>query len=191
MCEIYFCIVLLACILSGTRKLNFTQKQDLLNNLLTYICLVNLFIVTIYDTRYGSDVMQYRYYIIMIIPLLILCGYRCEFYFKKMHKYQHGAFCCGFLAFLLVIIVGNNRTVLGSLHNNDYAVTICDYLDTLDVESVIFIDDQDTTALCRGIDHSKNMDASHRQNNSCRHRYVLIRHLIMEHFMEIKMSWQL
>ena len=24
-----FCIVLLACILSGTRKLNFTQKQDL------------------------------------------------------------------------------------------------------------------------------------------------------------------
>ena len=150
-----FCIVFLACILSGTRKLNFTQKQDLLNNLLTYICLVNLFIVTIYDTRYGSDVMQYRYYIITIIPLLILCGYRCEFYFKKMHKYQHGAFCCGFLAFLLVIIVGNNRTVLGSLHNNDYAVTICDYLDTLDVESVIFIDDQDTTALCRGIDHSK------------------------------------
>ena len=66
--KFYFCIVLLACILSGTRKLNFTQKQDLLNNLLTYICLVNLFIVTIYDTRYGSDVMQYRYYIIMIIP---------------------------------------------------------------------------------------------------------------------------
>ena len=150
-----FCIILFMCIISGTGKLNFTQKQDLLNNLLTYICLVNLFIVTIYDTRYDSDVMQYRYYLIMMIPLLILCGYRCEFYFNKMHKYQQSAFYCVLLVCLIVIVVGNNKTIFASLHNNDYAVAICDYLDELDVESVIFVDDSDTAVLCRGIDHSK------------------------------------
>lgn len=55
---------------------------------------------------------------------------------------------------LLVLMAGNNKNVLNLWDRTSYAVELCDYFNTLDVESVFFVNDPDTSHICKGIDEN-------------------------------------
>ena len=57
----------------------------------------------------------------------------------------------GCLAFLLY---GNNANVIENWDRSSYAVELCEYFNTLDIESVFFVNDDKTSNVCRALDEN-------------------------------------
>lgn len=150
-----FCILLLFCMGKGIKRLDFTKEQNEWLTEIICIVLMNIFILMIYDTRYGSETMQYRYYIIMVVPLLLVLGYQLQKWEERMNRPQKITLNGVLFLCLLLMLYGNNKLIFDNLHSNDYALEFCEYFDSMDVESVIFVNDPVTAALCRGIDNTK------------------------------------
>lgn len=124
-----------------------------LKGFLVVLPLFNFLVLLISDSRYSSNPnIEYRYYLIGAIPLILLLGIQLDEWSKEFNVFQQNTADIVLAAALLGLMIGNNKNIIDNWDRTSYAVRLCDYFETLDIESVFFVDDPDTTHICRGID---------------------------------------
>lgn len=129
------------------------REKPEIRDFLTVLPLFNFLVLLVADSRYTTNPnIEYRYYLIGAIPLLLLLGIQLDEWEKKWSKFQQVTFTAMLAGALLILIVGNNKDVINKWDRTSYAVELCDYFNTLDVESVFFVNDPDTAHICKGID---------------------------------------
>lgn len=133
------------------------QKHENVNikEFLAILPLFNFLILLVADSRYTTNPhIEYRYYLIGAIPMILLLGIQVDAWSKAFNAFQKNIISIIWIAALLILMIGNNKSVLAHWDRTSYAVELCDYFNTLDVESVFFVDDPDTSNICKGIDEA-------------------------------------
>lgn len=129
-----------------------TEKLDV-RKYLAFIFLFNFLVLVVSDCRYGTNThIEYRYYLIGIVPLIPLLGIQIAEWKNKWNDFQYKiVYICIFFA-LSGVLLGNNRNIMKSWDRTTYAVELCEYFNELDIDSVFFVNDPDTSVICKGID---------------------------------------
>lgn len=138
------------------------QKESGFNlkNYLAFMFVWTFFVMFIADMRFtGNDYTEYRYFIIGMVPLIMLFGLQLNSLDKVFNDFQKKMAYVVLLAACVVLVYGNHRNVVEKWDRSTYAMEFTEYVDALDVESVIFLDDRDTSTLCKGIDNTHKYGA--------------------------------
>lgn len=131
-----------------------TNKFDI-SKYLTLLFLFNFVVLLVADSRYPGNLhTEYRYFLIGAVPLILLTGIRISDWIKRYNFFQQQTAAAFMFIALMLIMVGNNKQVVDKWDRTTYAVELCDYFNTLDVESVFFVNDRDTAIICKGIDRN-------------------------------------
>ncbi len=156
---IWYCLkmgfVVLLLIVLGVRMVSLFQKRQRpdVRDFLTVLPLFNFLVLLIADSRYSTNThIEYRYYLIGAVPLLLLLGIQLDEWEEKWNGFQKNILLLLSGAALALLMAGNNVEVIRRWDRTSYAVELCDYFNTLDVESVFFVNDPDTAHICKGID---------------------------------------
>ena len=157
--RILLLFLLAAACISQMRALFRPENTVSAERLLALLLPWNLLIVLFIDTRYsaGNLTMEYRYYLIAFVPLMLLLPMQIE----KWSRHADCLFrsCVSILVAvcLLLLTVGSDRRILENRESSLYANDICDYIDGLaqDVESVFFVPDEKTPEICRLLDPAR------------------------------------
>lgn len=124
-----------------------------MRDFLTVLPLFNFLVLLIADSRYSANThIEYRYYLIGAVPLLLLLGIQLDEWEEKWNGFQKNILLLLSGAALALLMAGNNVEVIRRWDRTSYAVELCNYFNTLDVESVFFVNDPDTAHICKGID---------------------------------------
>lgn len=128
--------------------------------LLAMLPLFNFLILLVADSRYSTNThIEYRYYLIGAIPLVLLLGIQMDEWAGKFNRFQKNIFLLLVNIFIIILMIGNNKNVMERWDRTAYAVELCDYFNTLDIESVFFVNDPDTAHICKGIDENHKYGA--------------------------------
>ena len=112
------------------------------------------------DMRYpGNAHTEYRYFVIGVVPLIILFGLQLNELNKVFNEFQKILAVAVLFVATVIMVFGNNKNVLEEWDRSAYCVDLTNYMDTLDVESMIFLIDHDTAAMCRSIDNEHKYGA--------------------------------
>lgn len=155
-------VVLLLGIFTYNMKSIFSKTVRLdLKKYLTILFLFNFLLLLVADGRYApsNTWMEYRYYIIGVVPLILLLGIQLSEWETKWNLFQQITLKICVLLVVSIVLIGNNKSIIDRWDRTTYAVELCDYFNTLDIESVFFIDDPDTSYICKGIDHNHKFGA--------------------------------
>lgn len=130
------------------------KREDVnAKDFLAVLPLFNFIILLIADSRYGPNpYIEYRYYLIGAVPMVLLFGIQMGEWAKLLNAFQKHAISAVLILALAVLLIGNNKHVMDKWPRTAYAMELCDFFNTLDVESVFFVDDYDTSHVCKGID---------------------------------------
>ena len=101
----------------------------------------------------GNLHTEYRYFLIGMIPLIMLFGIQLNELNKVFNDFQKKLAYIILLGICIIVVGGNHKNVLEKWDRSTYAVEFTEYVDTLEVESVIFLVDGDSQSMCRGIDN--------------------------------------
>lgn len=149
--------VLLLLVFWGINLPKLIKKNEQIDcsKFITFLFLFNFAVVVLSDTRYSNNTtMEYRYYLIGSVPLIVLLGIQLSKCYENWNVLQRNIiYLVGFgcLAFLLY---GNNANVIENWDRSSYAVELCEYFNTLDIESVFFVNDDKTSNVCRALDEN-------------------------------------
>ena len=136
-----------------------TEQLDV-RKYLFFIFLFNFLVLLIADCRYGTNThIEYRYLLIGVVPLILLLGIQLSEWRKVWNEFQYRTIGVCLILALVVLLAGNNGNVIRSWDRTTYAVELCDYFNTLDIDSVFFVDDPDTSIICKGIDSNHKYGA--------------------------------
>lgn len=131
-----------------------------LKNYLSFMFLWIFMVMFLVDMRFpGNNYTEYRYFIIGVVPLIILLGFQLNTLINIFNNFQKVIAYIGLFIVLLIIVTGNNKNVLENWDRSTYAVELTEYVDTLGVDSVIFVLDVDSAVMCKGIDNSRKYGA--------------------------------
>lgn len=139
-------------------KFSNTDKEQktagmCLKNYLAFIFVWNFAVMLLADMRYpGNPHTEYRYFIIGVVPLIILFGMQLNELKKTFNDFQKGLAYIVLFAACVILTYGNHKNVVEKWDRSTYLVEFAEYADTLDVESVIFVGDLDSTVMIRPID---------------------------------------
>ena len=97
--------------------------------------------------------------LIGVVPLILLLGIQLSEWRKVWNEFQYRTIGVCLILALVVLLAGNNGNVIRSWDRTTYAVELCDYFNTLDIDSVFFVDDPDTSIICKGIDSNHKYGA--------------------------------
>lgn len=158
--KIGFVMLVLAVLLYHTVRI--FRKNDALDvsKYMAIVFLFNFLLLVVTDCRYtGNTHIEYRYYLIGAVPLLVLTGIQSEEWVDRCDPVRRKILTACIWLFLAVILAGNHKNVADKWDRTTYAVEFCDYVKNLDVESVIFINDSESAKICKGIDHDHKYGA--------------------------------
>lgn len=132
------------------------KTQDMcLKNYLAFLFVWIFMVMFIADMRFpGNPHTEYRYLLIGMIPLIMLFGMQLNTLNKIFNEFQKKVAYIVMLVVCIIVIGGNHQNVLDKWDRSTYAVEFTEYIDTLGVESVIFLGDADSQSMCRGIDNN-------------------------------------
>lgn len=148
-----FVVLLVFVWLYNLRFLFQKHEKGMIREILAILPLFNFLVLLMADSRYGTNTnIEYRYYLIGAVPMLLLLGIQIDEWCTSMNVFQKNTVAVVLLAALAVLMGGNNKYVIDHWDRTSYAVELCDYFNTLDIESVFFVDDPDTSHICKGID---------------------------------------
>lgn len=129
-----------------------TERLDI-RKYLAFIFLFNFLVLLVADCRYGTNTRtEYRYFLIGVIPLVLLLSIQISEWREVWNMFQYRTICACMFAALAILIAGNNGNVIKNWDRTTYAVELCEYFKTLDIDSVFFVDDPDTSIICKGLD---------------------------------------
>lgn len=127
---------------------------------LTVLFLFDFLILTLSNTRYSTNTtIEYRYFIIGCVPLILLLGIQLYEWFSQGNPFQKNLLRVALLGALIMLIATNNKHVFDHWDRSSHAVELTDYFNTLDIESVFFIDDDKTSNICRALDDNHKYGA--------------------------------
>ena len=125
-----------------------------LKNYLSFMFAWVFMVMFIADMRFpGNPHTEYRYFVIGMIPLIMLFGIQLNSLNKVFSEFQKKVAYIVLLMVCLIVVGGNHKNVLDEWDRSTYAVEFTEYVETLDVESVIFLADPDSAVMCKGIDN--------------------------------------
>lgn len=125
-----------------------------LKNYLSFMFVWVFMVMFIADMRFpGNPHTEYRYFVIGMIPLIMLFGIQLNSLNKVFSEFQKKVAYIVLLMVCLIVVGGNHKNVLDRWDRSTYAVEFTEYVETLDVESVIFLADPDSAVMCKGIDN--------------------------------------
>lgn len=131
-----------------------------LKNYLAFMFVWTYMVMFIADMRFpGNDYTEYRYFLIGIVPLIVLFGIQLNSLSKIFNEFQKKLAYIVLLVACIILVYGNNKNVMEKWDRSTYAVEFTEYVDTLDVESVIFVLDVDSAVMCKGIDNEQKYGA--------------------------------
>lgn len=110
-------------------------------------------ILLLADTRYsGNLLMEYRYHLIGIVPLIVLSGIVLDTTLNRLRHPKKAVALSITVLFCMLIVLGNMVYTFRHRDRSGYLTEMREYFHTLNVESVIFINDQNDADICRGLD---------------------------------------
>lgn len=125
-----------------------------LKNYLAFIFVWTFMVIFIADMRFtGNNYTEYRYFTIGVVPLIILFGIQLNCLKNNFNDFQKKAAYVILFLSCVIVAYGNHNNVVQKWDRSTYAVEFTEYVDTLGVESVIFLVDGDSQSICRGIDN--------------------------------------
>lgn len=125
-----------------------------LKNYLAFIFVWFFAVMFLADMRFpGNTYTEYRYFLVGMIPLIVLFGIQMNVLSKLFNDFQKKAAYLVLLGVCIIVVGGNHKNVLEKWDRSTYAVEFTEYVDSLDVESVIFVTDVDSAVMCKGIDN--------------------------------------
>lgn len=146
----------------GCYNLKFLFQPTTGINVKKYLSMMlpwNLFILLFVDTRYsaGNLTMEYRYYLIAFIPLMILFAIRIGEWLEKGAPVLRTWIGLGLAGGVFILWAGSCKTVWEYRGISQYVNDIHAYINTLDqeVESVFFLPDEQTPEMLRLIDDTR------------------------------------
>lgn len=152
--KMLFVVALLVSLFFVYKKFKTSGKEFAIKNFLAFMFVWNFFILLVADARFtGNTNTEYRYFLIGIVPLIIMFGIQLSNLNSVFNQFQKGMAYLVLFFFCCVLVYGNNKNVIDRWDRTTYATEICDYVDTLGVESVIFLDDKETGQFCKGLDN--------------------------------------
>lgn len=144
-----------------------SKKSINLRNYLAFMFVWTFFVMFIADMRYpGNDYTEYRYFIIGIVPLILLFGMQLNHLNKVFNEFQKRMAYVVLLGACMILVYGNHKNVVDEWDRSTYAVELTEYVDSLGVESLIFVNDKDSAMMCKGIDNSHKYGAYLSDSNS-------------------------
>lgn len=150
-----FVVLLLVVWLYNLRFLFQKCEKGNVKEFLAILPLFNFLVLLMADSRYGTNThIEYRYYLIGAIPMVLLLGIQIDEWSKAFNVFQTKTLSIVWIMALAMLMVGNNKHIIEHWDRTSYAVELCDYFNTLDIESVFFVDDPDTSHICKGIDEN-------------------------------------
>ena len=140
---------------------NEQEKTGLyLKNYLAFMFVWVFMVMFIADMRFpGNPHTEYRYFVIGIIPLIMLFGIQLNALSKVFNEFQKKIAYIVLLMVCLIVVAGNHKNVLDRWDRSTYAVEFTEYVESLDVDSVIFLADPDSATMCKGIDNERKYGA--------------------------------
>ena len=136
-----------------------SEKLDVKKHL-AFLFLFNFIILVIADCRYSTNThIEYRYYLIGAVPLILLLGIQLSEWKNHWNDLQSNTLYAGIFVALSLVVIGNNKGIITNWDRTTYAVELCDYFNTLDIDSVFFVNDPDTSIICKGIDQNHKYGA--------------------------------
>lgn len=125
-----------------------------LKNYLAFMFVWIFMVMFIADMRFpGNNYTEYRYFTIGVVPLILVFGFQLNNLNKMFNEFQKKAAYIVLFVACVILTYGNHDNVVEKWDRSTYAVEFTEYVDTLDVESVIFVADGDSQSMCRGIDN--------------------------------------
>lgn len=140
-------------------KFSNTDKEQknsgmCLKNYLAFMFVWTFMVMFLVDMRFpGNNYTEYRYFTIGIVPLILLFGVQLNNLKNNFNDFQRKAAYIVLFVACVILAYGNHDNVVEKWDRSTYAVEFTEYVDTLDVESVIFVVDGDSQSMCRGIDN--------------------------------------
>lgn len=126
-----------------------------LKNYLAFLFVWIFMVMFVADMRFpGNPHTEYRYLLTGIIPLIMLLGIQLNTLNKMFNDFQKKVAYIVLLIACVIVVGGNHKNVLEEWDRSTYAVEFTEYVDTLGVESVIFLGDGDSQSMCKGIDNT-------------------------------------
>lgn len=143
------------------------QSGTNLKNYLAFMFVWTFLVMFLADMRYaGNNHTEYRYFIIGIVPLIILFGIQLNCLNKVFNDFQKKIAYVALLAACVIMVYGNHKNVVEEWDRSTYAVELTEYVESLDVESLIFVNDRDSAMMCKGIDNNHKYGAYLSGNNA-------------------------
>lgn len=126
-----------------------------LGNYTAFIFVWTFIVMFLADMRYPGNInTEYRYFTIGIVPLIILFGLQINNLNQTFNEFQKRFACLVLLAVCAILVYGNYKNVRDKWDRSTYAVELTEYIEAMDVESVIFVSDVDSQILCKAIDNN-------------------------------------
>ena len=170
---IYYCVkILMVCTLLITCIYNFKaciKKSSIIDiRKMFSISFIYVFsMLVLVDCRYpGNFRIEYRYLLVGVIPLILLLGMQLSIQENTWTKLQRIVVKTICSIVLLILVMGNNISVNKHWDRTTYAVELCDYFNSIDIDSVFFVDDPDTSIICKGLDKNHKYGAYITESNS-------------------------
>lgn len=149
-------VLLLAVFLIRARKLFRTGNEMNIRKYLMTLFLVNLLILVFCDTRYNvaNTTMEYRYYMIGIIPLMLLLAIQLSDWDEQWNRLSRTVVYTLAIIALAIVTKESIRNTVDLLGEHEYVHEVVDYLSTLDATSVTYVLDEETAKCSRLIDQA-------------------------------------
>lgn len=125
-----------------------------LKNYLAFMFVWIFVVMFVADMRFpGNSHTEYRYLLIGMIPLIMLFGIQLHELSRVLNDFQKKIAYIVLLGACVIVVGGNHKNVMEKWDRSTYALEFTEYVESLDVESVIFVTDVDSAVMCKGIDN--------------------------------------
>lgn len=156
--RILLVLLLLFVCFYNMRKFFRPSAEINIKKLLSSLFLWNFAILIFADTRYSAEnvTMEYRYYLIAFIPLMLVLALQIGEWMKDGSRLVKRCVSLLLLFCVITLTVGSDRSILENRGISQYVNDICAYINSMDqeVDSVFFVPDEETPEMCRLLDES-------------------------------------
>ena len=146
-----FTVFLMHC--KGIFKVSSTMD---IRKYLVMLFLVDVIVLVFCDSRYNvaNITMEYRYYMIGVIPLMILIGIQLSDWEREWNKLFTSVIYSVFAVGLVAVTIQSMINTMGLLGEHAYVHEVCDYLETTGAHTVTYVLDEETEKCSRLIDEA-------------------------------------
>lgn len=153
-------VLLIAVFIMHLRNIFVSESKLNMKKYLVMMFLVNLVILIFCDSRYNmaNTSMEYRYYMVGIIPIMLLLAIQFAEWDKKWNVLFQTVVYMVLVVSLIVVTKQSIKDTVALLGEHDYVHEVVDYLSTTGASSVTYVLDEETMKCSRLIDQADGGD---------------------------------